>query len=637
MACPAIVQAQPARLTVSERNERASFQYASSQAQASLARLANAEISRLRDDIARRDGQIATTRQRIRSLTGRIEELQQAQALLEALLDEATREKEQLLNLLVERDVQFAIEREALLDQANTLLETPQGAEALRLFNEGGRDNYLAAQAILAAERRVRTASDLRTSAKLASSALERADGSETVAGAIIIWEAVVEQAPRLTDLLELGRLYGIGGRLQDFVATNNRLEQFARTEKDRMQIALQTADAAFALGDSVARRSALQRAIGHGETLVATSDEPANPFLLALARYALVVEAAPALDVATARTQVDLALSTFAEAAAANPGNVLIDQEVIRGKLLSLAVGLAEQATTLEGARRLSRQDYDPTPFQAVLAEARTLSEANPGNFHVRGVLAGLVCGTSGLIMQFAPAPAALLAGDCLARTRDYVNADSSNLAAQMNLVDALRRKAQVDSARGDWHAAYAAVDEALGISRTVSNLSPALVQAKAAQAGLLVDQAVAAFSVGRRDNIASMLDESLSLFEQLLLVDPDNPQYHRSIADACIKAADNQVRVSGAASAVPYLVKGLASARAVSSRTDALWQDHVTLVAYLVVMAQEGIGGVSPGDALEQLDLMERRGAVVPEGRQQFDQLRATLRGLQNNERTP
>lgn len=620
--------AQTGQLSASVRNEYASFIYASSEAQGSLVRQANAELLRLRDDIARRDDQIAAQRRRIVSLSGQTKALSEAKAELDRLLGEATREKEDLVRQLADKDRDFAREREVLIDTANSLLETPEGIEALRLFNQRGRENYLAAQAILDRKIRVETAARRRTPAILASQALER--GDETMAGAIARWEAVVNEAARVSDLATLGDLYARAGRLADLAGLVPRMEALARDDGERMRAALMRADFAKARGDGTARRAALEAAISHGEAHLAGSNDTAAPFMLALARYAFVLEAGGTLDATTARRQIDLALPVFEAAVAANPGNELLEKEVVRGQLLSLTVRLIEQGRTIEGARALTAKGYDPAPVQAVLARARKLTAANPENHHLGGFVNGLICGTSGILLDFAPQAAALMVDECLAGTRRFAGRDSANLAVQMSLVEALASKAKVEAARGDWRAAAVAVEEALGLARKVAAASPDLRDARAAEAQLLVYKGETAANLGRRAEVLPLLDGAVTAFEVLVTADPADAQARRNLVDACWKAGDQASVLSGMQGATPYLLKGLPHARTLARRSDAWWPDQLMLAAYLVTMSRFDIGGVTPAEALRELDAMDRNGAVVPEGRAQFEQLRTTLRGL-------
>jgi chorismate mutase len=617
--------------TAQERNEIATLTYSSSAAQASFSRQANSELMQLRSVIDQRDQQIAELRAKLAARSANVGQYKETIAELERLLADAAREKDRFVELLAKQDEDFERERQILLEVGDSLIETPQGTEALRLFNLGGKENWQASKEILAQIASARATAALRSEAVLYSQAVQR--GLETTANAILKWEEVARLAPKMTDLSELQELYLNAGMTDRIPALIGKMEVLAGSNLERMNVAQAKGRFASLRGDVQAARVAFADAVSIAERLPEESEGPAGTLLLALARYEYAMAAFQVQDPETARQQIDLALPVFSAAAESYPDNVTVHQEAIRGAIISGAIDLYLQYKDIEGARALGKSPFATAAFSNTIKSARALAARHPDNPYLQGFLQGLVCGTSGMLLDLAPVVAEPFVDECISNSRTTMENDPTSIEARENYILALDRSIQLFAARSEWLKADSAVKKALQVARETHAMNAALPKPRFFLAQALFYKAQIDANLLRRDDVLSALEESGSLLEALIIETPDDIQNLRILTDVLWTAADFSQIVGGVTASGPYLQRGLQVARKRAARSDAIWMDQLALINYVTTMATLGIDGVDPTEAVAELDRMARIGLVAPEGKAEFARLRAAMISLRDS----
>lgn len=609
-----------------DRNQVATLVYSSSEAAASFGRQASAELFRLRGVIDERDRKIIELNARLSSKTASAASQKATIAELERLLDEAAREKDEFVALLAKQDQDFERERQVLLEVGNSMLETPDGAEALRLFNLGGKENWAATKAILARK----TAIARRNEAVMYSQAAER--GLETTASAISKWEQVVLQTPTMADLMQLAGLYQDAGQSNKISALVTRMEQIAANDFERIEVMQTKARFAKLRGDLQDSFAANKEVVRLAELFRNANPVPAAGNLLAVTRYELAIAAIQVQDAKTAKAQIDLGLAAIRAGLGQDPANVMLQQEAIRGEVLSAAAQLFLDIQTIEGARKLSGRTGQANSFVEPIGRARAMALANSENPYLLGFLEGLICGTSGFLLDLAPDAAGPMVDECVANNRTRVEKDPTSLERLQNYVDALDKSVQLSAKRGLWLDADRTVTTAVRTARDALALNPALPGPRMILAKMLHYQAQVDAHLLRRDRVMPALDEAIAMLDDLVRADPGDIQLSRTLSDALWTAADFNQLVGGVPASTPYLQRGLALSRKRAALPGAIWTDQLVLINHVTAMATMGIAGTSPAEALAELDRMERSGLVAPEGQAQFAQIRASMIALRD-----
>ncbi|KPF59031.1 hypothetical protein IP88_16360 [alpha proteobacterium AAP81b] len=199
--------------SVDVANQTALLVFQSSARLAALARQASSALRDRDQAIAAKDGEIAAlTAQFARTVASATRDRQTLTARIAALVAANADAKLGFAAELAAHDEAFSREREALLTAATNLLQTPDGARALRLFNAGGKANWQEAKLVLARLEKVRAAADKRASAYLYLDAYNR--GYETAEACIAQFEAVVANDPsEFVDWTALSRLQREAGQ----------------------------------------------------------------------------------------------------------------------------------------------------------------------------------------------------------------------------------------------------------------------------------------------------------------------------------------------------------------------------------------------------------------------------------------
>ncbi len=404
-------------------NQTAMLVYQDKARVAALVRQASAALIARDRDIASRDAQIAVLQtEQARSNVRAVRERAARQAEIDRLTIENANAKLASTAELAARDADYARERSILLSTADRLLQTPEGARVLRLFNAGGRDNWQEAKAVLAQMQKLRTATDRRDGAVLYLQ--KRARGEETTDACIAEYEAVVANDPREHwDWVELTRLYSTAGRSSDAVRAAQ--QSLATSPDDR------------------ARSVALNEI---GDVRLLAGDRPGA--LAAFEEGLTIARRLAERDPGSAQAQRDVWVSL----------NKVGDVRLLAGDRPG-ALAAFEDGLTI--ARRLAERD----PGSAQAQRDVSVSLERVGDVRL---LAG-------------DRPGALAAfEEGLAIRRRLAERDPGSAQAQRDVSLSLERVGDVRLLAGDRPGALAAFEEGLAIRRRLAERDPGSAQAQ-------------------------------------------------------------------------------------------------------------------------------------------------------------
>lgn len=244
VAAIAVITAAPLHaviLSAEQTNQIAALTYQAAAAEASFKRQANAALIAQRGAIDAKVAELSAIQLRA---TQSAKEAKASAANVARLQREIAAAKLGFTAQLAEKDNDFARERAILLAAGEKLAETPQGLEALTLFNAGGKESWAKAKLVLAeieatraAKRRVDAGNDKRATATLYAQARDK--GYETLASVTAKYEEVVATDPSwFWDWLVLSRLYLDASRVDDALRTAKQGEARAVDDRARMHAA---------------------------------------------------------------------------------------------------------------------------------------------------------------------------------------------------------------------------------------------------------------------------------------------------------------------------------------------------------------------------------------------------------------
>lgn len=482
--------AQAAPRSAEELNALASLRFQSAQTDVVSARISDAKIVALRQQVALGETSLARTRTQLKTLQTAAREDKVAIAdlsrKLEALLTELAATKTAFTDELAQRDADYARDIAVLQLAGEQLLATPEGLRALELYNAGGPGAFEAADTVLGQieEARARAredaasiqkAEDRRARARLALDARDR--GLTTTAVAIERWEAVVGAGKAtVRDWTNLADLYLEAGFVSRALNAANKAVALAVNDEQRA-IALSRRGAA--LGDANDEAGSLA---AYQEQLVlnrrAAAAEPASTERMRLVTLALRKVGEGLLrqgDVVGARRHADEAL--------------IVDQRRL------------ELAPTMEVRREISIDLGN----LAAIDSAEGKNEA------------------------------------ALARLRNVVERDKEILAADPALIMSRRNVAVSLQALASGEIEYGRYADAVRILREVLKIDDALIADDPASATYLADKvydsgllASALLYVGESDEAELLYFDALNLARQIVKIDPSSAQAQARLAEA-------------------------------------------------------------------------------------------------------
>ncbi|MCJ2187701.1 tetratricopeptide repeat protein, partial [Novosphingobium beihaiensis] len=226
-----------------------------------LSNLATAEHRRALDADMRwqqAERELASARRSSNTAQGQVRKLEREAQARETAFAEAV---DDLNQRLAAQDEDFKRMLHAALTDGESLLQTEDGRQALKLIALGGVDNTERAIVLLARQRAIaERVSDMRlTEQTLRPEArtilrLRGASPSATTIYAIALFEEIVRRDPsRHWDWVELGRLYFDAGRLADARHAADQSLAKAANERDRSVAFNELGDVQVAQGDSAA------------------------------------------------------------------------------------------------------------------------------------------------------------------------------------------------------------------------------------------------------------------------------------------------------------------------------------------------------------------------------------------------
>lgn len=263
---PAFAQTPTGRPTpVDARAEVAAALYAASATQAASERLMDARIRTQRAEIDRLRTQVRTNAA--------------GAAQIQAALSEA---QEKFVTDLAARDRAYAQEIAVFRSAVEDIAATPEGAEALKQFNNGDEIGALeildkmstARDAARKKRADIESAADKRRIATLALEA--RTKGKLTTAQVIARYEELTKLDPGVHwDWVELGRLYEAAGNLAGALRAANRAAETAADDRDRSVAFNELGDVLVAQGDGPGALAAYRKGLAIREALAAR--DPGN------------------------------------------------------------------------------------------------------------------------------------------------------------------------------------------------------------------------------------------------------------------------------------------------------------------------------------------------------------------------
>jgi tetratricopeptide (TPR) repeat protein len=486
--------AHAAARSAEELNALASLRFQSAQTDVVAARVSDAKIVALRQQVAQSETSLAKTRTQLKTLQTAAREDEAAIAdltrRLDALLTDLAAAKTAFTEELAQRDTDYARDIAVLQLAGEQLLTTPEGMRALELYNAGGPDAFEAADTVLGQIEEARTraredaaliqkAEDRRARARLALDARDR--GLTTTGVAIERWEAVLAVGkPVVRDWTNLADLYleaGLVGRALDAA---NKAMALATTDEQRAIALSRLGTARGDANDEAGSLAAYRELLTINRRRAA--EEPASAERMRLVTLALRLVGQTLLaqgDVAGARRQADEALA--------------IDQRRL------------ELAPTMEVRREISID-------LSALAAADSAEGKNEA---------------------------------ALTRLRDVVGRDREILAADPELMMSRRNVAVSLQALASGEMEYGRYADAVQILREVMKIDDGLIADDPASATYLADKvydsgllASALLYVGEREEGQLLYFDALDLARQIVKIDPSSAKAQARLADSLSEA---------------------------------------------------------------------------------------------------
>jgi tetratricopeptide (TPR) repeat protein len=298
--------------------------YAASATAAAEQRLADASISQQRHEIETLRIKLATTAAQEAS----------ARTRLQSQLAEA---QEHFVQQLAERDRAYAQEIAVFRREVQDIASTPEGEAALRQYNAGDEVGALVVldRLVEARERARQVRANIETAAerrRVATLALDAKNKGKVRADAVI---SRYEEVTRLdagvqSDWVELARLYGEVGRLQDARQAALKAADTAEDQRDRPVALNELGDVLVAQGDLVGAKQRYQESLEIDKRLSEADRSSASlqrDVSVSLEKLGNVLVAQGDLAGATLRYQESLGIAK--RMSAADPSSASLQRDV--------------------------------------------------------------------------------------------------------------------------------------------------------------------------------------------------------------------------------------------------------------------------------------------------------------------
>jgi tetratricopeptide (TPR) repeat protein len=285
------------------------------------------------------DDRLRGQRRQIEALQTRVKTAEaRRETDLAALRNELARAQEGFVAELAARDRAYAREIAVFRRTVEDIAATPEGAEALRVYNAGEEVKALGMLRQLSDARRrarevrnnIETAADYRKEATLALDT--RNKGKLTTRDLIAKFEEITQLDPGLHwDWVELGRLYTDAGQIDKAKVAAQRSADSAESDRDRSVALNELGDVLIAQGDLAAARVRFQDSLVIAQRLAAADPSSASlqrDVSVSLDKLGDVLIAQG--DLAAARVRFQDSLVIRQRLAAADPSSASLQRDVV-------------------------------------------------------------------------------------------------------------------------------------------------------------------------------------------------------------------------------------------------------------------------------------------------------------------
>jgi tetratricopeptide (TPR) repeat protein len=474
------------------------------------------------------DTKIAAQHSQIVTLAAKVKVGQAKQA-------ELTAAEEGYVAELAAKDRSYAEAINAFRGAVTHITDTPEGAAALKEFNDGDEAGAIkiigqlddARDAALQKATDIQKAVGRRDQAQLALDAHYR-DKIDT-ATVIGLYEQVVRLDPGVSlDWVQLTRLYMAAGRLTDAHTAADAAVKTATIDYDRAVALAALDDVLTDQGDLPGARAAIRPALEILQRLAAASPDDIRlqtDFAIGLQKAGQLVGSQSNLALARQDFEQSIAVAMHMMQSKALSPTQAGDWETL---MVSDMINDGQVLTKL-GERAKARQVYD-----AALLGARELVSLNPGNYPTERLLLATLDWRGNLRTEQGD-----LAGartdheEQIALLRQLVAADPGDRSRAANLANVLMELGEVCKLQGDAKAAMTLYKEAVDVARRVVAADPANAYDQSVLAAGLADQAEEAGALADVASAKSLIAESLGILAKLGDADPTDVGPIQDLAD--------------------------------------------------------------------------------------------------------
>lgn len=515
--------------TAAELNALATLRYQSAQTEVVSARLADAKLIAMRGQVETGNAALARARAQLAELRTAAGRNQAAISRLESetdrLLAELAKVKTEFTETLAQRDADYARDIAILQTAGEQLLSTPEGVEALALYNAGGPGAFEAADKVLGAVElarasvreqaaRFQQSEDRRARARLAIDARDK--GLTTTAVAVERWEAVVAlKATTARDWVTLVDLYLEAGLLAKASAAADQAFADAKTADDR-SIALGRRSDVFLARENLP--AALKDAEGHVAIARETSSL-AGATEWQIRNLPVSLKQIAYLKVRT--EQFDEALAFVQEALKLDRARLASKEERETRRDVGIDLSMIADIRTRKGELAVAEALY-----REPLAISRALHAEDPREVLSRKNVSwdlsslayilerqGNLSGARASHEEALAIDRALLAED--PDRAEFLAAVSADLASIASIL----------SDQGEESAALSARKEALELARRQVAIDPSMVSAQSILADRLEDLANSMWESEPRATVLRKFEEALAIRRRLFSASPSSP----------------------------------------------------------------------------------------------------------------
>lgn len=510
------------------------------------------------------DDRLRGQRRQIEALQTRVKTAEaRRETAVATLRSELARAQEGFVAELAARDRAYAREIAVFRRTVEDIAATPEGAEALRVYNAGEEVKALGMLRRLADARRqarelrnnIETAADYRKEAMLARDA--RNKGKLTTRDVIAKFEEVTQLDPGVHwDWVELSQLYTNAGQLDKAKAAALRSADTASGDRDRSVALIALGDVLVAQGDHVGARASFQDSLAIRVHLATADPSPGRmrDFSLGLEKLGDVLFSEG--DLAGAREPFQDGLDIAQRLATVDPTSTVLqrDLSVALDKLGDLLMA----ANDLDGAQARFQESLD-----------------------IRSRLA---------------------------------TADPSSASMQHDISASMDRLGDVRFAQGDLAGARARFQDSLDIRKRLAAADPS-------SASLQISVSVVLNKMGdvlmRQRNFAdaqARFQEGLTIAQRLAAADPTSAKLQRDVSVSLAKVGGVLTALGNLPMAISHFQEGLAISRrlaAANPRSAELQRDIVVSLAKLTSFPGSGVRWQQVAD---QVDRMRQQGMLKP-----------------------